>query len=78
MRNPSRIKPFMHKLGHMWQQNLPDCRFGQLMSNFFGFVISETGRDIFFIEDDEMERLMFKYFKGGNKSDECDLEISAE
>ena len=74
MRDPARIKPFMMKLSHMWQQHVPDWRFGQLMSNFLGYVVSETHRDIFFIEEDEMERLMFEFFdteknkRGGNIS----------
>lgn len=62
MRDPTRIDPFTQKLAHMWQQNVPDWRFGQFMSNFLDFVVAETGRDIFFIEDDEMERLLEKFF----------------
>lgn len=47
----------------MWQQYVPDWRFGQLMSNFLGFVVSETHQDIFFIEDDNMDELIVKFFK---------------
>lgn len=78
MRDPTRIKPFMKKFAHMWQQYVPDLRFGQLICNFFGFVISETNRDVFFIEDNEMEKLMLKFFNQEDSSDECNLEISAE
>ena len=48
MRDPARIEPLMAKLANMWQRYVPDWRFGQLMSNFLGFVVSETHRDIFF------------------------------
>lgn len=79
MRNPERIKPFMQKFAHMWLQHVPDWRFGQLMSNFLGYVVSETRQDIFFIEDDKMEELMLKFFKGDEEnSDECNLEISTD
>lgn len=77
MRDPARIKPFMQKLAHVWQRNFSDLRFGQLMSNFFGFVVAETHRDIFFIEDDEMEKLMLKFFEE-KKTDECNLEVPAD
>lgn len=78
MRDPTRIKPFMQKVAHMWQQHVPDWRFGQLMSNFFGFVVAETNRDIFFIEDGEMESLMLKFFKQEDNPNECDLEVPIE
>lgn len=75
MRDATRIKPFMQMVAHMWQQHVPDWRFGQLMSNFFGFVIAETGQDIFFIEDDTMEELVLKFFKGEGNTDEHNLEV---
>lgn len=78
MRDPARIKPFMQKFAHMWQQHVPDWRFGQLMSNFLGFVVAETNRDIFYIEDDEMEKLMLKFFKQEENTDECNLEVPSD
>lgn len=78
MRDLTRIKPFMQKVAHMWQQHVPDWRFGQLMSNFLGFVVAETNRDIFFIEDGEMESLMLKFFKQEDNPNECDLEVPIE
>lgn len=78
MRDPTRIKPLMQKLAHMWQQHVPDWRFGQLMSNFLGFVVAETNRDIFFIEDEEMENLILKFFKQEENPYECDLEVPAD
>ena len=53
MRNPKRIDEFCNELKEMWHR-VPDWRFGQLMSNFLGFVSQETGKDIWFIEEPEM------------------------
>ena len=79
MRDPARIKPLMAKLANMWQQYVPDLRFGQLMSNFLVFVVSETHQDIFFIEDDKMEELIVKFFKRDEEdANERNLEISAD
>ena len=79
MRDPARIEPLMAKLANMWQRHVPDWRFGQLMSNFLGFVVSETHRDIFFIEDDKMEELIVKFFKRDEgDTNERNLEISAD
>lgn len=79
MRDPARIKPLMAKLANMWQQYAPDWRFGQLMSNFLGFVVSETHQDIFFIEDDKMDELIVKFFKRDEgDANERNLEISAD
>ena len=63
MRDVMRIPPFMERLSTYWQESVPDWRFGQLMSNFLGYVYQETGRDIFFIEEVEMLELMDKYFR---------------
>lgn len=62
MRDPQRIKPFCSKLRKYWEERIPDWRFGQFMSNFLGWVVSETHKDIFFIEEDEMSELLDKYF----------------
>lgn len=53
MRDPNRIDGFCDELKKMWHQ-VPDWRFGQLMSNALGEVYVKRNRDIFFIEDDEM------------------------
>lgn len=42
MRDPKRIEPFIHKLADYWKTYIPDWRFGQFMSNFLGFVATET------------------------------------
>lgn len=60
MRDINRIKPFVEELEKVWGE-VPDWRFGQLMSNFLGFVVAKTRRDIFFIEDDEMLEMVKGY-----------------
>ena len=62
MRDPQRIDPFIQKLGDYWKNRIPDWRFGQFMSNFLGYVMTETGKDIFYIEEKEMEELLDKFF----------------
>ena len=61
MRDPKRINKFCDRLAACWQK-VPDWRFGQLMSNVLGAYVSETKRDIFFPEDEEMIRFFEEYF----------------
>lgn len=53
MRNPKRITPLLFKLEMVWQKN-PDWRLGQLISNLLG----PGPHDVFYIEDDEWEKLI--------------------
>lgn len=62
MRDPSRIDRFCARLAKAWA-NVPDWRFGQLISNALGGYGSETGRDIFFSEDDELFDYIKKYIE---------------
>lgn len=62
MRDPKRIDEFMNVLTELWKK-FPDWRFGQMITNFFGFVNSETNADIFYIEDDKMLELLKEYFQ---------------
>lgn len=62
MRDPQRIEPFTRKLADYWEKRIPDWRFGQFMANFLGFVAAETGKDIFYLEDQEMEEMLDKFF----------------
>lgn len=59
MRNPKRIKPFLEKLGNIWEENCPDWRFGQLIVN----VLTEMPIDPFFPEDEEMIKYFENYFQ---------------
>lgn len=47
MRDPSRIEPFLQKLGELWHY-IPDYRFGQLIYR----LADELGQDIHFPEED--------------------------
>lgn len=61
MRDPKRIDEFIKVLTELWK-TFPDWRFGQMMTNFFRFVDSETNTDIFYIEDDKMLEFLKEYF----------------
>ena len=63
MRDKTRIKRFCDKLAFYWENAVPDYRFGQLMSVFFGEYYADTHRDIFFPEDDEWSDFMDKFFQ---------------
>ena len=59
MRNPNRLYSFYDEMRDIHIKSFPDWRFGQLMSNFFGWLMSEKKKDLFFPEEDEM----IEYFK---------------
>lgn len=56
MRDPKRIDRICNLLRILWKQ-APYWRLGQLISNVMGH------RDPYFIEDEDMERLLKRYFK---------------
>lgn len=58
-RDPKRIKPFLDKLGTIWENECPDWRFGQLITNVFDTI----GQDPFFPEEDEMMNYFEEFFK---------------
>ena len=53
MKNPKRIDRYCRDLAEIWHK-APDMRFGQLMVNLMSEVMGQTGRGIFYIEDNEM------------------------
>lgn len=59
MRDPNRLDKFYDEMKKIHKKSFPDLRFGQLCSNFFGWLMSEKGKDLFFPEEDEM----IKYFR---------------
>ena len=63
MRNPNRLDEFYQELCKIHKVNFPDWRFGQLCSNFFGWLISEKNRDLFFPEEKEMLEYLHEYVK---------------
>lgn len=64
MRDPKRIDKFCDEFGRIWKDNVPDWRFGQLISNF-EYWLKGKGIDMFFPEEKEILRL-FKEFLGVN------------
>lgn len=63
MRDKKRIKPFLDRLGKVWEENASDWRFGQLMVNILGSL----PRDPFFPEDDEMIQYFENFFDKNKK-----------
>ena len=58
MRKAERIPEFLGKLQSYWEE-VPDWRFGQLISN----VLGTCKRDPFFYEEEEMLEVFEKFFK---------------
>jgi uncharacterized protein YihD (DUF1040 family) len=52
MRDAKRIKTILDKLKRVWEKQ-PDTRLGQLLS-----ILPENQRDIFYLEDDELEKML--------------------
>ncbi|MBQ1792091.1 MAG: hypothetical protein II008_18085 [Oscillospiraceae bacterium] len=69
MRDPNRIDKFCSELARCWHE-VPDWRFGQLISNVLGEYVAQTKKDIFFPEDDELLSFFLQYFfQEGAKKD---------
>lgn len=47
MRDPNRLDNFYENFKKIHKENVPDWRFGQLISNF----VSWYGKDIFYLEE---------------------------
>ena len=59
MRDPNRIYPMTNKIAALWQENVPDWRFGQLMWNFFTSLPS----DPFYLEDEVFLKRLEEYLQ---------------
>lgn len=59
MRDPNRLDNFYAIMKNIHRKAFPDWRFGQLMSNFFGWLYSEKKIDLFFPEEEQM----IEYFR---------------
>ena len=59
MRNPNRLDKFYDEMKEIHKKSFPDWRFGQLMSNFLGWLITDKGKDFFFPEEEDM----IEYFR---------------
>ena len=67
MRDKNRIKSFCDKFALLWETYCCDWRFGQLCSNFFGWLYQEKKKDLFFPEESEMIKYFEEYLKGTSK-----------
>ena len=63
MRDPNRLNNFYDIMKLLHQSCFPDWRFGQLCSNFFGWLASEKQVDLFFPEEDKMIEYFREYCK---------------
>ena len=61
MRNPERLYDFYDKIRDIHMERFSDWRFGQLCSNFFGWLLEKRGIDIFFPEEDKMLEYLEEY-----------------
>ena len=59
MRDPNRLDKFYDEMKEVHKKSFPDWRFGQLMSNFLGWLYSVKKRDPFFPEEEDM----IEYFR---------------
>lgn len=63
MRDINRIPIFMEKLSNIWITYYPDLRFAQFMELIFS-KIKNTGRDPFYLEEDQFIKYIEKIVKG--------------
>lgn len=63
MRKAERLDYFYDEMSRLHKKYLWDWRFGQLCSNFFGWLMSVQRRDLFFLEEDKMLRWFKMYIK---------------
>lgn len=56
MRDPNRIYKFCNKIAEMWSE-VPDWRFGQLISNL---ICDLDGATLFYMEDEELFQYLEK------------------
>lgn len=61
MRDPNRLDDFYAILCKVHKESFPDLRFGQLMSNFFGWLVNIKQKDFFFPEEDKMINYIIEY-----------------
>lgn len=54
MRDPKRLDKFYDEMKEIHKKYYPDWRYGQLCSNFFGWLLTEKKVDPFFPEEDRM------------------------
>ena len=61
MRDINRLDKFYDELKTIHKKSFPDWRFGQLCSNFFGWLATEKNIDLFFPEEDQVLEYIKEY-----------------
>lgn len=72
MRDPNRLDKFYKDWCLLHKKYHPDIRFGQLCSNFFGWLYQEKGVDLFFPEEQRMLEYFREYCETMTKSGDVD------
>lgn len=68
MRDPNRLDNFYTELCQIHKEYFPDYRWGQLCSNFFGWLASTKQVDLFFPEEGRMLEYLHEYCQQRNTS----------
>jgi uncharacterized protein YihD (DUF1040 family) len=63
MRDIKRIDPLMKKITELWKQ-FPDLRFMQLMDTVSSLARKKYKKDVFYLEDDELDTIIDGIEKG--------------
>ncbi len=61
MRDPNRLDSFYEEVKNIHKEYFSDWRYGQLCSNFFGWLVSAKGVDLFFPEESRMLEYLREY-----------------
>lgn len=61
MRRAQRLDSFYEELKYIHKTHFCDWRFGQLCSNFFGYLMSAHQVDLFYPEEDKMMEYIREY-----------------
>ena len=73
MRDPKRLDSFYNDLCLLHKQCFPQLRFGQLCSNFFGWLYAKKGIDLFFPEEQQMLEYFREYCEQYSSSEYRDV-----
>ena len=63
MRDPNRLDAFYARMAEIHKEELPDLRFGQMCSVFFGWLLRNKEIDFFFPEEDKMLEYFEEFVK---------------
>ena len=66
MRDVNRIEPFCNEFAELWK-NYPYLRFGQIMCNIEKYCQITLGKDMFYMEDDELMEVIRHQLRNNNR-----------